>query len=225
MVKRKTENTPQTVNSNLIKRVENIIMNRLDTGMIGVFGINSDVAIEQALSSRRIQNKCIFLGKIDIFNPEIYDCIAATLWKYIENKRFELDTWQERSLYERLKLICSKQEDEFSYMTEIENLRRINRNLNRDKELVKLIEDIKFMLDSSNEKRFVIVIQLQVQDFNYYRLNLINEILSPNILFIVNCLAPFEMVKMAVNASVGNYEIDSSIIDKFIQPVNTFVAN
>lgn len=227
---REMESTSQTVNSNvinsnLIRRVENIITDRVDAGMIGVFGINSDVAIKQTLSSRVMQNKCIFLGKIDMFNPEIYDCIAATLWKCIEDRMFEMDAWQKRSLYERLELICSKQEDDFSYMSAFQRLHRISRDSNRDKELVKLIEEIKFILDRSNEKRFVIVIQLQVEDFNYNRLNLINKILSPNILFIVNCLAPYEMVKMAVNGSVGSYEVDSSVIDKFFRPVNTFVAS
>ena len=132
----------------LIKCVENVVAGRLSTNMIGVFGMNSDIVVNNLCHSlQNIRDNINFVGGIEYSDSfsDIYNSIAAIFLDYISSnfdRDYGMDYYIREVLLE-LEKVYDDFQDDYKYESSFQALSKINRRSERSRNMLSAINRIK----------------------------------------------------------------------------------
>lgn len=215
----------------LRKQVERIVAGRAASNMIGVFGINSDIATRNLCQNlREIRSNIIYIGQVDNFMAlsDIYNCIAALFFDYLENdydRIFEM-TYYVKEAVQLLEKVYNNNQEDYGDITALKSLSNINRIQERDRNLLTAISRIKNIANySSNirnsETKFLITIEMDKLDYKV--LNMLSKLHSSDLIIIVFTMLDFGLARVTLRNSLGN-DFELECMDKFFYPGNYVLA-
>lgn len=224
--------TARTSNQ-LTSKLQSLINSpRCRTGMIGVFGMNSDILIQRTLYDIRNQDVVIF-NKIDITNTgnDIYNFIAAAIINEIKNNdRYRVSyrdiSYDTREIFGYLQeLYSSPRNEEAEYWESgIRVLNRMAVQSERDEKFKKIIEKMQRSFYGANTK-FIFVISTGTNPLASNTLEMIRKISFENVIFIIESLVPQVLQRNAINASVGGYEAGGNLFARYFSSTNIVLAD
>ena len=213
----------------LIRCVERVISRRRSENLIGVFGINSDVVVNNMCQKlRNIRENVIFIGKADCssYVVDIYNEIAAMFLNYISERYRSHD--MDYYVREVMRILESVYEGPRDYYDEYESpltsLTRISKRYERDRNLLSAIDKIRQIGNYSsysrgNEEKFLIAIEMETLD--YKALNSLLKLNSSNLVIIVFSLLEYNLARMSLSNSAG---FGSDFMNKFFGTGNYILA-
>lgn len=201
--------------------IEVITSGRNDNNMIGVFGMNSDVAINNVLSLEEMKDNLLFLGKIEI-TSDVYVDIGESLLAYARNKRgYEVSEVLHYEIVFIMEGIYASSDDENAmHYAGINAPLKIFAKPVRHKYLLNIIDAVRRRQNYRSYSNSRIVIALEMQKFEYETLNMLAKLNSSDLVIIVFSMLNFDMARMSLR--------DSSNVDcmsKFFDSMNCVNAN
>lgn len=223
------ENFSYNASNELRRCVERVISGRASTNMIGVFGMNSDVVINNFCRNlREMRENIIFVGQVEYCTAlsDVYNSIAAIFLNYINNnyvRQYDMDYYM-REVMLTLEKVYDNPQSYYEYASPLESLSNINRRYERDRNLLSAINRIKQIINSSSysrsrEPKFLVTVEMEKLD--YRALSSLVKLNSSDIVIIVFSMFDLDLAKMSLSSSIGG-GIDC--MDKFFYPGNYVIA-
>jgi len=176
------ENDPK---AKLIRSLEKKLSDSCQNHLIGVFGINSDTIIANALRDLNLSRMYMDFYELPRSNviDDVYIMFATAMLKFIKDRGLE-GRWEYHQAIASLHEIASanydlEDEDEF------ERFPRLCQNIERPEKCKNLTSFIKQQMNSNNAK-FVWNFEVGFGELNYNLLNNLSEIANENLIVIVN---------------------------------------
>lgn len=212
----------------LVRCVENVVSGRSSTNMIGVFGMNSDVVVNNLCNNlQEIRNNINLVGRMEYSNsfPDIYNSIAAIFLDYIKSN-FNADRGMDyyiREVLMELEKVYDNPQDYYEYESPFEALSKINNRSERSRNMLSVINRIKQIKNSSsysrnNDPKFLVIIEME--SFDYKALNNLTKLNSSDLIIIVYSMLDFDLAKKSLSNSFGG----SDCMYKFFSSGNCVIA-
>ncbi len=198
----------------LIKCVENVVAGRLSTNMIGVFGMNSDIVVNNLCHSlQNIRDNINFVGGIEYSDSfsDIYNSIAAIFLDYISSnfdRDYGMDYYIREVLLE-LEKVYDDFQDDYKYESSFQALSKINRRSERSRNMLSAINRIKQIKNTlsysrNNDPKFLVIIEME--SFDYKTLNNLAKLNSSDLIIIVYSMLDFNLARKSLSNSFGENE-------------------
>ncbi len=209
--------------ASLVSNLERKLTESATSGMLGVFGINSDIVIKEALNRVRANNY-ISVWRINYETDfvDIYTVIGAKIYDYLEEiyGRYQVNLDRTRIRY-NLSRICLNPNQyaagDFDY------LYALAENQKKGTIIRELLSEIKSACLREDRKKFVISIEIGAGCFRNDVLYKLNSICSSDVVILVNSLRPMEWESAYLDGGFGS---DSSLyIQKYFRTIDMYDCN
>lgn len=217
----------QTTNdptANLIRSIER----KGGKHLIGVFGLNSDVVIRNALSSMRRSEFFILQKSRLISNP--FSMFASAILNFMDedpyNTRLGDDRATSNQIYRILDGVDSCN-NEYEYEASLVKLQRISQRLDRGKQCREVTRILKQNV-SRRDVRFIWNIEVEPRELDYNLLNDLSKIACEDMIIILNVNVPLEFLTRNIGARFddgSSTPMGSQILSKFIDFGDIIRAN
>lgn len=211
----------------LIKCVQRVASERTPTNMIGVFGVNSDIVINNLCRNLSgMRQNIIFVGKVNFALSDVYNSIAAIFLNYIKNnydRQYDMNYYF-REVLMTLEKVYDSPNDYYGELSPLESLSYINRIYERDKNLLSAINRIKQIINSSSYSRnrdLKFLVNIETDKFDYKTLNSLARLNSSDLIIIVSSMFNFDLARMSLRNS---FDVKLDCMDKFFYPGNCVMA-
>lgn len=215
------ENASQVIS--LVSNIERKLANSSASGMIGVFGVNSDIVVRDALNRVRVDYIEMMRITYDMDYNDIYLVIAAKIYNYLErlNRRYRVDSFRMGSIQHNLSEILidpsRHSRDEFDYLYALAGSQE------KASRVRELFSEIKRVYFGNTRQKFIISIEIGPGYFRNDILHKLNNICSSDVVIIVNTLRPQEMESQYLGGSFGS---DSLVyMQKYFMTIDTYDCN
>lgn len=213
----------------LIRCVKRVVSGRASTNMIGVFGINSDVIVNNLCHNlREVSENLIFAGQADCSSAlsDVYNNIAAIFYKYLRNnftRQYDIEFYLKDVMIGLEKVYDNHQEYD-EYQTTLVTLKRINERNERDRNLLSVINRIKQIINSSSfsrnyDSKFLVILELK--ELDYKTLKYLSKLNSSDLVIVVFSLYDYDLARTTLRNSLGR---DCDCMEKFFYSGNYVTA-
>lgn len=213
----------------LRKCVERVVAGRKTSNMIGVFGMNSDIIVNNLCRNlQEIRGNTIFVGKVEGFMTlsDVYNGIAAIFFNYLKSnydRQYDMSYYIREAMGKLQEVYNDNYQTHNEYLDSMSALDNMVRITKRDKNLLAAINQIKQITSSlSNlrdyETKFLITVE--IEKFDHKVLNMLSKLDSSDLIIIVFTMFDFNLAKEALRNSIGNVDC----MDKFFYPGNLVIA-
>lgn len=227
----KESNVQETFSYNasneLIRCVQRVASERTPTNMIGVFGVNSDIVINNLCRNLSgMRQNIIFVGKVNFALSDVYNSIAAIFFNYIKNnydRQYDMNYYF-REVLMTLEKVYDSPNDYYGELSPLESLSYINRIYERDKNLLSAINRIKQIINSSSyseNRDLKFLVNIETDKFDYKTLNSLARLNSSDLIIIVSSMFNFDFARMSLRNS---FDVKLDCMDKFFYPGNCVMA-
>lgn len=177
---------------------------RASSGLIGVFGMNSDNVVNEVL--RQVQyNRS---GDFYVIHPsrlivdDVFTMFASSMLSFLEQETGYRDDWQ-RAAYRIINDIGVGESDFDFYDYGLTRLSRVSQRLERPQKCRELIDFIKNQRRMHNAK-FIWNIEIDIGRLDYMILSKLSQIASQDLIIIVNTLGTLDFEVGNIGAMVGH---------------------
>lgn len=212
--------------SRIFERLESISRSPEEPNLLGVFGMDSDLVINEVKSDLRNCRNCFYLGEINTnLLVDIGDAILATVFRYIEdNLLYYISDYSIRELYSQIEHNVNPTfDDEFD--TPLERIEKLSLKSKRFSNIKNIFEKLNTIMSHEYERRerkFVIVIEMNENSFSYSNLKKISSLKCKNLIIIIKTMLSMEFANMLICKSSNLNPRETSIIYKFFTTSNIF---
>ena len=202
-------NNQKTANDSKAKLIRSLERNLTDSNqkhLIGVFGMNSDATIANAM---RALNNSMYGDFYELQNSrlieDVYTMFASAVLNFMGNNSHRIrgleEQWARNQVLRYLQEIhsCNYEPD---YEYGLTRLSRLGQRLERGEKCKELISFIKQQMYPRNTK-FVWNIEVDMGELNYNLLNNLSQIANENLIIIVNTLGPLEFEAGLIGSQMG----------------------
>lgn len=203
------QTTNQTANDPKARLVRSLERNLRDSNqkhLIGVFGMNSDNTIAEAL--RELNNSmygdfCVLQSSRLI--DDVFTMFASSMLNFMEANSHRIrgldNQWVRNQVCRYLnEIYSSNHEPDYEYG--LTRLSRLGQRLERGDKCREMVAFIKQQMNSRNTK-FVWNIEVDMGELNYNLLNNLSQIANENLIVIVNTLGPLEFEAGLIGSQMG----------------------
>lgn len=207
----------------LVRSLERNLTDDTQMHLIGVFGMNSDITIANAL--RELNNS--MYGDFHVLQSsrlidDVYTMFASAVLNFMGNSSHRIrgldEQWARNQVGRYLQEIhSSTYEPDYEYG--LTRLARLGQKLERGETCRKLISFIKQQMYPRHPK-FVWNIEVDMGELNYNLLNNLSQIANENLIVIVNTLGPLEFEAGLIGSQMGyggcHSQTGHQILSKYI---------
>lgn len=189
-----------------LNRAANVALMGEKPRLIGLFGLNYDVVIGNAYLYNSM--KFHYLGNCYYSHQEfrdVYELISASIMNDIRKNREngKLSSVNKNKIHEIYSLLSeSLYHSENSYLTSIEKLKNEYRNSKRGEVFNRIFRELKEVYNMSYGEKFLIVIDVADDSFDYRLLKYLNNISSPDLIIVVTYMFDIDIAASMINKSI-----------------------
>lgn len=218
-----------SASNELIRCVKRVISGRASTNMIGVFGINSDIIVNNLCCNlQEVNENLIFVGQVDCTSAlsDVYNNIAAIFYNYVRNnctRRYDIEYYVREVMQDLGKIYGDYQEYD-GYQTPLVSLNKIKERNERDRNLLSVINRINQIINSSSFSRNYaskFLLAIEMKELDYKTLKYLSKLNSSDLIIVVFSLYNYDLARTTLKNSLG---MDCDCMDKFFYSGNYVVA-
>jgi hypothetical protein len=177
---------------------------RASSGLIGVFGMNSDNVVNEAL--RQVQYNRFWdfyvIHPSRLIVDDVFTMFASSMLSFVEQASDYRDDWQ-REAYRIINEIGAGESDFDFYDYGLTKLSRVSQRLERPQKCRELIDFIKNQRSMHNAK-FIWNIEIDIGRLDYMILSKLSQIASQDLIIIVSTLGTLDFEVGNIGAMVGH---------------------
>ncbi len=218
----------EPVNS-LVSSLENKLTGNAQTHLIGVFGINSDNVIAEALNIIRNNNHRIFLLRKSRVIDDVYNMFAVEMMNFTEMQFAKggsystYNSWNEEAVICHIRRllteICARKPSNDPY--DLYELVNLERWVSREKKCKELISFIRKELEC--DTKFIWNVELDFGEFNYNLVRNLAEIASEELIIIINSYGSLDIEARSMGRKLASDYPDQmghQITNKYFSPTD-----
>lgn len=184
--------------------------------MIGVFGIESDTVVNEAL--KEVETPYKLLGRFSTDdNPDVYKLFASRVFNYAKNIGNLTQSEKNRILQLLTKFDTDTGEN--PYIGSLDSLMRLATKTFRNvycKECLELLKEI----EENRNTKYILVVEVGLGGFNYDVLQKLININSSDLLIIIHSLRPLWYEDGILGKSVGIDSTSKGLVSRYLAPAN-----